>query len=648
MVKMWRRGSEERGVMIKGFYYGDAVRRKIYTFLFLILFCLGVKVSAEVYSFDHGIKVETAESMLEANLSSPFGYAEHKFYISNTSDTEHTVTIVIPADTESYYGRYQLVISRLSRSIVVSPHSKVSLILRQPSFDLAGNGGRVYIDGILSYNSYDSDKISVSSSDYSSYYLRPILYSPRTPPDFIAELKLILNPQTYGDKRKCGVISSLSELPEDALGYSKYSMIIFTASEFKRLKPAKQKALYDYVYSGGILGITGEMQVPESGYYLQGEEEKYYGLGQIIFLKKKLGKKLKREDDSKEDSGESGSESGDKTDNEMEMRYLKLDDFEKTANSNRHILRLNSMDYQALLKNFPVIDNYNIPVKSVILIILLFMIILFPVNLIYLIVRRKKIFFLITVPLISVIFAVLIMVTVLISDGVTPTIRSLTLTYLDQESKRAFSYGTIGVYSPVNLFHSLHFESDTLLSYVKGVRRGFLEMDQTDGQTLLSGWVKPRIPSYFNFYKLENRRERIIFYKENGDVYGVNGLSSDLKSITYVDRNGMMFRGNNIQSGQKFRLEPEETHVNFPERTLQKKFLSEPGNAFINKTIYAKKRKKSDTGYNFMVRNSYIAEIDGPSPFLEKYLDGDVIEDKSKAFVYGLNAFYAEKGGSAE
>jgi hypothetical protein len=49
-----------------------------------------------------------------------------------------------------------------------------------------------------------------------------------------------------------------------------------------------------------------------------------------------------------------------------------------------------------------------------------------------------------------------------------------------------------------------------------------------------------------------------------------------------------------------------------------------------------------------MVRNSYIAEIDGPSPFLEKYLDGDVIEDKSKAFVYGLNAFYAEKGGSAE
>jgi len=611
-------------------------------FLFLLFFCLSFQVDGKIFYYNPDIKIETFDPL---QGDSGIGYAEYKFLITNSSNKEHDVSIVMPIFIDGY-SKYNSFISHLEKSVVVPPLSTVCMVIYQPPYQFTGRaGGQVFIDGHLSYDSSsNSDFFSMSTANSCYENESNILYGSKVPSDLVSDLEKINN-NSYKRVNLIRIENSLKNLPESEIGYSRFGMVVFTENEFNQLTSKTQNALWNYVFCGGILGVVGKLNIPESNYFSQSNDIKYYGFGQIMFLKKKLVKKIVKKEIlprfgyeySEEKSEESEESSGEDSDGDFieKMKFVFPENLGESLKFRDRSFFGCDLNYRSMLNYFPVIDNINIPVNLIMLITLLFLIIVLPLNLIFVNILKKKILLLFTVPMISLFFAVAIACSILFSDGITPTVRSFTVSFLDQKTKQVFSYGTIGVYSPVSLYYPLRFDSKTILS-LKILNNRLLEMDQTDGQLLLDGWVKPRVPSYFFFSKLDKRRERIVFYEANGVIHGVNGFPVAIESIRYADDKGRVFKAENIPAGQKFELNLVDSGFIAQDRISAYEFsrhfvkVSDLGNIKIEDGL--------------LIRNSYVAKIDEQSPFLEKYINGSVIEEKSLSFVFGVNAFYRGKG----
>ena len=210
----------------------------------------------------------------------------------------------------------------------------------------------------------------------------------------------------------------------------------------------------------------------------------------------------------------------------------------------------------------PVVENLKVPTRGIVVVMLAFIIVIGPVNIIVLNRCKRRTWMLWTIPAISFATTLLVFAYSLLREGITPDTRIAGLTVLDQASHRAATIGGTAFYCPLTPSGGLHFDFETeatplvQIGYGSGTSR---EVDWTQSQHLQRGWVSARVPVHFHLRKSETRRERIQVVNENGKLQIVNGLGAPIKSLWIADADMNFYEAENVAAGQKAGLDPVKT-----------------------------------------------------------------------------------------
>ena len=149
----------------------------------------------------------------------------------------------------------------------------------------------------------------------------------------------------------------------------------------------------------------------------------------------------------------------------------------------------------------PVVENLRIPTRGIVVIMLAFIIIIGPVNMIYLSRIKRRTWMLWTIPAISFATTLLVFAYSLLREGITPDARIAGVTVLDQTSHRAATIGGEAFYCPLTPSSGLHFDFNTEATPLVNVDYGSgsaREVDWTQSQHFQHGWVSARVPAHFH------------------------------------------------------------------------------------------------------------------------------------------------------
>ncbi|HEX5082936.1 MAG TPA: hypothetical protein VFY40_12895 [Blastocatellia bacterium] len=618
--------------------------------LFIIGLLLVSLMAASAYARDYddvSVKVETVTLDF-----SQTGYSEYRAIIINHSTAKpHRVTIEISTGAGA-----------VRRAVEVSPSSTMTIPIILPSgFSHMGDAS-VLIDGARQREKTQVDfsrTNSYVSRSYNSFYL---LVSPNVDKSGLMNEAAVVegfkNPAGQNDVAYLAYKTPMQEWSANWVAYSSFDGIAITAEELRDAPAAVRSALWSFTECGGSLIIVspGAWEIPDqwrsrriNSVELEDEEDEetedtgvavaveetgqaaaaapkpmtvtltgvapscYIGFGKLTILDADKVKSMPPTQWSAIKFGLRGSRP-------MEKNY-------------RDIVDIN--------KDFPVIEKIGIPVRGLFILMLVFVFVIGPVNLIWLARKRRKIWMLWTVPAIALITCLAVTGFALLGEGVNATSRAESFTILDESSHRASTIGWTAYYAPITPSDGLHFSYDTELRQVRpdafyyNNRGGNNTVDLSNDQHLDSGWVTARVPAYFKFRKSETRRERLTIRNEGGGAISVvNGLGADVRHLWLADRDGKVYSASGIRAGAEAKLSPVTLKLAANEAALRGLFATNdwPG----------KMKDVPVNPQNFLAPGCYLASLDA-NPFVEAGLT-NVKTRKGSALVYGVGASMASTG----
>jgi hypothetical protein len=404
--------------------------------------------------------------------------------------------------------------------------------------------------------------------------------------------------------------SPVAEWSESWLAYTPFDVIALDAADVGAMPPAVAEAVGNYLSAGGNVLIFGETALPASWHPTQTKifddgVEYRVGLGGCFILPAKNPSLLSSQ----------------------------------TISLFRERIRTAALYWQSLPEDastangvFPIVENLKIPVRGIVIIMLAFVIIIGPVNIIYLNRRNRRTWMLWTIPAISFATTLIIFAYSFLREGFTPDTRIAGLTVLDQTSHRATTVGAEAFYCPLTPSGGLNFDYGTevtpLVHAGYGGSGSARDVDWTQTQHFQHGWISARVPAYFHLRKTETRRERIQIVNENGKLQIVNGLGAPIKSLWIADADMNIYQADNIAAGQKGGLILSK-QSQAPEKSGAEGLLRA-----INFTASAD--SLNDSAGKFLLPNSYIAVLDG-NPFIENALaSSSPKRTKTSAVVFGI------------
>ncbi|HEX7654474.1 MAG TPA: hypothetical protein VF607_13285 [Verrucomicrobiae bacterium] len=413
--------------------------------------------------------------------------------------------------------------------------------------------------------------------------------------------------------------SGISDWSDNWLAYSAFDCVILSAADLTGLTPGVTAALTDYVYAGGQILVFGKARLP-AAWQPQNEHKQGNAItGQAGFGRIYL---LDQENPANIDP----------------VFRLHLRDAIREASQ----YWVNLPDEGGANNNQPVVENLKIPTRTIVVIMLAFVIVIGPVNIIYLNRIGRRTWMLWTIPAISVATTLLVFAYSLLREGITPNSRVDGITLINQASHHTATIGAEAIYCPLTpsagLAFDYHTEATPLVSheYGRGTER---ELDWSQSQHLSRGWISARVPAHFHLRKPEIRRERIQVLTAEGRVQIINSLGARIKSLWYMDAQGKLFAGTDIAAGAQGALLPTAAAAT-PEN---------PGAAGIWQDLtYATRTDQAEvTAQKRLSPNTYLAVLDA-NPFLENALGPAArpLRTKAASVVYGLLAAEDVTGGT--
>jgi hypothetical protein len=194
-------------------------------------------------------------------------------------------------------------------------------------------------------------------------------------------------------------------------------------------------------------------------------------------------------------------------------------------------------------------------------IMVLFCVVIGPVNLTILARKKRRIWMLWTVPVISLVTCGLVFGYMIVAEGWGGRRITQGITFLDETHHRATTIGWTAFYSPLPRSSGLHFSADTELTPASTVemegygRAGNAHsLDWSTDQHLTSGWLTPRVPTHYRLRKSETRRERVNIHRQEGKLTLVNGLGAPINEIWYADTDGKVYAAGPVPAGGQAEL----------------------------------------------------------------------------------------------
>lgn len=584
------------------------------------------------------------------------GYVEIWVVIRNRSETNnHEVKLTLPKSSDSGYGDY---LRAITRTVTVEAGKTVRVSLAYPTAQMmAGSGLGVAIDGkeqeeFISVRdpsrggSYGlSTKSAYSSS--SRFGSALVLYSKsvdtkfrdwavRIPAiireiesDFPKDVKIPGGPgsqpvDAFASSRVPLTEFIRANLPAAAwspnwLGYSRFDGVVVTADDLRSMPAEVRAAIGQFVECGGTLLILGA-DAPLPGAWKPLPINKLplsgcpAGFGHcFITLEKEYW--------------------------EMNPAALTIvmNSWQRTGDPFQRIRTPGEAN-----RVFPVInDTLGVSIWGLLGLMLVFAIVIGPVNLFVLDRRKRKLWLFWTVPFISFITCVVVLGYMFLTESRQASTRTETLTVLDENSRRASTIGWFAVYTPMLGGGGLHFSPLTELtyqnedsytsssSYPSRRRRSgsALTIDWTNDQNLASGWQTPRVPSHFMVRKSESRRERVaISVAGDGRLEAVNGLGADITNFWYLDVKGTYYNASNITAGGRAYLNPTAK----PASTESSRTLR----ALYSRDWQDMSERLKSSGPDFLTPRTYLAFV-AAAPFLDDAAaKGSAV--KAKSIILGI------------
>jgi hypothetical protein len=583
----------------------------------ILLACLFIfpsaSISAQTKQFgDISVRVESIASSVEYG----YGYEEYRATIVNlSSQRAHQVTLVASASGSGMNNNV------FRRTVEVAAYSTSQISLFRPQSYPSGIDLAVIIDGERQKDAVPAEATRTGAWVQRANNRLTLLISQRVSRSKLmseAAVEEGLKEATEIDVAYLPYDVPLNEWSANWLGYTQFDGIVLTSDDLREMPSGVHSALWSYVECGGSLLVIGSWEAPQQW---EGRQHSiisasdrrndlpfyYIGFGTLI----PTGNVDPKQIDADQWTDIKNHWKGSRTEKLFPRAY-----FTQLAEIN---------------KEFPVIDRIGVPVRGFFILMIVFVIVIGPLNLIWLSRRRKKIWLLWTVPAISLVTTLAVSSFAFLSEGLSATARMEAMTILDEVSHRATSIGWIGFYSPVTPSEGLHFSYDTELSpkiywdykYGEGPIR---TIDWTHDQHLASEWITARVPVYFTFRKSESRRERLTVREgENGSISLVNGLGADIRQLWWADKTGELYTATNIPAGAESQLTPINLKASGAANRLRDVYIKNWLEMF--NTMEVNPREALAAG-------CYLAVLDA-SPFVEEGLR-DVKTRKVKTLVYGI------------
>jgi hypothetical protein len=603
-----------------------------------------------------GLRFEDIEIVVEAEPKgdSAHGYFEYAFLLINHSaDRSHTVTLRLPYDGRS--RRYDS-LSELKRTVEVGANESVRVTLLQPDFPpIPGSNMAVVVDGRTQENPVSLRLGETQRERYTSYRGFRIFHSSRPNGQLVlmsgsirksfrfvpakgsssgfggvpatGSGMMAVTPAPPPSEKKtprpappgpspllptAADIITVQWRPEtwssNWLAYSRYDGIVVTGDDLRAMPPAVRTALWQYAETGGSLLVLGAAQLPESW------QRRPDRAGLSVF-EAGFGRCLVGPDENIDQWGLD--------------RLLILNsawaDAAAPWQGPRESLEAN--------REFPVVEDFGIPVGGLFVLMLLFTLAIGPVNYFILARKKRKIWLLWTAPLISLATCLAVFGYMLLSEGWHGRLRTETLTLLDESSRRATTIGWTAFYSPLTPSDGLHFSYETEVVPQRVDDAGQMgarscTIDLSRDQHFVKGWVEARVPAHFKVRKSETRRERVAFHREaDGKLSMVNWLGARVLHFWYADDKGELYAAQDVAAGAPAELTPADkllapVPVESPMEVLRASISLSRMDSFIKQPE------------RYLTPRTYLAELDD-SPFLEDGLR-DCRTRRCRAVVLGM------------
>jgi len=179
----------------------------------------------------------------------------------------------------------------------------------------------------------------------------------------------------------------------------------------------------------------------------------------------------------------------------------------------------------------------GVPRRAYLSILILFALLIGPVNYWILWRRRRPVLFVLTAPLTSAVFIVLLAGYVIAAEGFHVSGRALTLTMLDQARKQAVTRGRFSLYAAgMTPGGGLRFSRDVAVFPVvldgrSGGTRQILDLTET--QQFASGLIQARAQSNLEQVGFRAARERLTFERDASGVRVTNGLGARVRHLVF-------------------------------------------------------------------------------------------------------------------
>ena len=330
-------------------------------------------------------------------------------------------------------------------------------------------------------------------------------------------------------------------LPENWLGFTSLRAVLLGPAEWAQLRPAQQDALLAWTASGGdLLFMDGPLQtlLPPGqnpvGLGGSGSMLPYY-LGNIHLLT-----------------------SADIRAKGFEPTIRDLDsaapDWGLPAVRARDWGWVNERGFR-----LPIEGAANVPTRSYLVILALFIAVIGPVNYIYLWRKKLQVLMVLTVPLLSFIFIVLVTGYGLLSEGFDVRSRAVTFTLLDQNSKKAATRSSVSLYpGGITPGAGVRFASDVAV-FPLGTdglgARGQMVLDLTGEQRFQSGLLQARTPGNFEEISFQPARQRLNFEHNGNDLSVVNGLGAAIEHLYYREDGKVYVLKSGLPAGERASLD---------------------------------------------------------------------------------------------
>jgi len=549
--------------------------------------------------------------------STTHGYMEVRVSLTNRSPVRsHQVTLTLPGDGRGGYGNS---ISAITRTVTLAPNANAVVSLFQPPLPIGGDGLRVTIDG--NSTQLSSTAWPHATDNYGGGYRSLHVFISSSLTDAGSQLVAATEdkPRRFAMHR--------SELPvaqwsNQWLGYTRFDAVMLRSSEMRQLPVEVGEALRRYVQAGGTLIVIGDgWSVPDNWgprriNHEPGVPVMDVALGTVVPL-----------------AGEQRIASH--VDGLMELITRNNSAWESRP------------DLDAANAKLPVVEKLSIPVRGLLALIVLFAVVIGPVNLWVLGRKRRRMWLLWTVPTISILTCGAIWGYSLLAEGWRGQSRSRTLTILDQRNLAATTIGWMGFYAPLTPADGLRFSADTEVTPL--VERGYRyyrggshagrsrTLVQTGEQHLDSGWIVARVPAYFMLRNTATPvRQRMIFTPNaDGTVSATNGLGIDIQRLTYIDSTGDVHFCAAIDAGGKVTLRRADMNK-YPGGSRWHSLYT--GNWMENfDRLATSARTEILPDIDFIGPGMYLAVSDQPSPFLQPGLK-NLKKQQHQTFILGVTA----------